>query len=298
VSDAWPSQQPTWTPPPQPPHPPTDALISADLSGWFARYRTALRNGWRQLAAVQAVYLAAFGILAALAFSPVYTAFTDLMRAAEAGREPAAELNALLAVFAWVFAGAMLLSLVQLVVSLATLHITATAALGTPAGVGAALLIGLRRLPMMIGWGLLSIPMVLVGLLLCYLPGLYLLAVLVTLPAIVLYERGAGIGRCFALFHHDFSAALSRVATLMGIYLVASMVSSIPAYVISFSQGLAAGPNAQPVIPGAGMLIGMAVSLLVPMLVSGLVIQPLSLFTYADLRARYEPFTAADLFRS
>ncbi|WP_433828621.1 hypothetical protein ACQP2E_04575 [Actinoplanes sp. CA-015351] len=36
-------------------------------------------------------------------------------------------------------------------------------------------------------------------------------------PALV--QRGAGIGRCFQLFHADFGASIARVATVYGIAL-------------------------------------------------------------------------------
>jgi hypothetical protein len=151
------------------------------------------------------------------------------------------------------------------------------------------MLAGLRRIHAMIGWGLLAGLLAGVGLLLCIVPGIYVAFVMITLPAIVLLERGKGIGRAFELFHAKFGASLARVATIVGIYLVASVVES------AFSGLVSDGgfdPYAAPTVSSA--LIGSILSVAFSVVLS-IVLAPLTLTAYADMRARREPFSTSYL---
>jgi hypothetical protein len=115
-------------------------------------------------------------------------------------------------------------ALLVCVVQLASLHVLVQRATGHQVSVRTALLAGLRRVHAMIGWGVLAGLLIAVGVVLCVLPGIYVALVMATLPAIVLLERGKGIGRAFELFHAKFGDSLARVATIAGIYLVGAVV--------------------------------------------------------------------------
>lgn len=124
---------------------------------------------------------------------------------------------------------------------------------------------------------------VLVGILLCFLPGLYAAAAFAFLPAVVAFERGEVIGRCFRLLHADLGASLSRVLTVGGIYLGAGVVSSIIGRlirVIEYStDNTAVGiVSALTELAVTGVFSAVVTILTIPLLVGA----------YADMRARLD----------
>jgi hypothetical protein len=128
------------------------------------------------------------------------------------------------------------------------------------------------------------------GLCACILPGIYLYAVFMVLPAVVLFEREVPISRCFRLFHRGFSTAIGRVATIFGIIVGVSLAGTAIGAVIG---GVAGTTNAT-VDLGSPAQIGISlVTAAIAAVLSGaayLVVNPLLLVTYADVRARVEPF--------
>jgi hypothetical protein len=183
-----------------------------------------------------------------------------------------------------VFALFLIPVVLGLIAQLAALRYLAQLALGQPVTVGQALRSVLGRVPAMIGWGILAGLIMVVGFILCVLPGLYVLAVVAVLPAIVLFEPGKGLGRSFELFHADFGSALARIATLMGITLGVSLATS---FVVA-----AVTPATDPAIATVVIteLVTAAFSVAV-----GIVFSPMLLTAYADMRARKEPFSTAYL---
>jgi hypothetical protein len=180
-------------------------------------------------------------------------------------------------------------ALLSLTVQLAMLHALVQRATGQPVSVGAALVGGLRRFPPLLGWGFLQGLMIVVGLLFCLLPGIYVILALYVLPAVVLLERGNGIGRTFELFHANFGAAIARVATIVGVTLAFALVEGAFSTVISggslFSDG-----NVGTVAAVADGVVSVTLSI-----ISSIVVTPLLLTAYADMRARREPFSTAYL---
>jgi hypothetical protein len=132
----------------------------------------------------------------------------------------------------------------------------------------------------------------------CFLPVFYVMAALAILPVVVLFEPGAGISRCFQLFHTDLGAAVARIATVAGLGLAVVVLGSVLSAVASvLAQGSplpdapsAAGTAAIVVGSVAGTVLTSAASM-----IGGIVLTPLIVATYADLRARREPFTTAYL---
>lgn len=263
---------------------PTDPLVSADFGGWWARSFRLLQTAWRPLVLVQlfsVIPLLVVSIAADITTGEQVTRF-----AVSSGTD--IDWDALarpLLILAPLFLVVLILGLTT---DLAMLRILVQQATGRPVDIAAALRDGLRRTPALIGWGILAGLLALVGLLFCLLPGFYVIAVMTILPAVVLLERGEGIGRSFRLFHADFGAALGRVATLIGLTIGISFLESTITGIItptSFEDGaisITAAAIAQ--IISAAFAIA-----------SGLITTPMILTAYADMRARREPFSTAYL---
>jgi hypothetical protein len=206
-------------------------------------------------------------------------------------RDNAAALRALARALPWVIiggTGSFLATIVAVLVLLASVRLIVRAVTGGRADVGDALRGALRRLFPMIGWGLLAWLIVLLGFCACFLPALYFLAVFTVLPAVVLFERGDVIARCFRLFHTDLAASVARVGTVIAIGFAAWLVATV---IDSIARGAARAVSA-----GTGSLVVATVIVtVVDIAVAagfGVLLGPLILTTYADLRARREPLRA------
>jgi hypothetical protein len=155
--------------------------------------------------------------------------------------------------------------------------------------VGPALLAGAKRVPALIGWCLLAVPVLIVAMVLCFFPVLYVGAVLTILPAVVLLERGNGIGRCFQLFHANFAVSASRIATIIGLSFAAGTLLTLLTTIVDVTiGGSSSTPNTTATVINAVLQGGYYI-------VSYVVLAGLLVPAYADMRARLEPFTTADL---
>ncbi|SNY29396.1 hypothetical protein [Paractinoplanes atraurantiacus] len=248
---------------------PYDPLVSGDYSGWWQRGIFLLRTLWKPMALVQLAGNGPLVVLGGLAAVPVtYNGLSDQQWL----DDPAVVLPVVIPVV-------LIAILVTLIVQLATVEIVAQHVTGRPVSVGAALLTGLRRLPAFIGWGIPAGLLIALGSIFCLLPGIYVAAVMVTLPVIILAERGRVIGRAFHLFHADFGASAARIATLFGVQLALGVAEGV--------VGIIAGLD-----PSGVTSIAVSVAFAIG---TGVFLAPFLLTTYADLRARYEPFTTAQL---
>ncbi|MCM4080808.1 hypothetical protein LXN57_24845 [Actinoplanes sp. TRM88002] len=257
---------------------PADPLVSADFGGWWQRSFTLLAAVWRPMAQVQllwAIPLIVVGVLTAL-YAPDRAVtfdsttppnFSDIF-------EP------LFVVLPFTLAAVLL----TLVAQLATLDVLVQRATGRPVSVSRALLTGLRRFPAMLGWQILAGLVILVGVLLCVLPGIYVLIVFLILPVIVLVERGQGISRAFQLVHANFGAAVARLATMVGLHIAFVLVEGVFSAIVNPTTGSGPGFTVATAILSAGFSVA-----------TGVVMSPLLLTAYADMRARHEPFSTAYL---
>ena len=288
---SWPGQQPPpwpgapghgpagYGPPPGYYAGPDDPLVSADFGGWWRRGFTLLAATWRPMVLLQLMWVLPLLVIELFAIGGTTTITTTSADDIDWQTEIVEPL-AIVAPFLIVF------GLLSVVVQLATVDVLVQRALGRPVALGAALRAGLRRMLPLIGWEILGGLLAFVGLVFCILPGIYVVAVLMILPPLILLERGQGIGRAFQLFHADFGAALGRAATIVGLYFAFSLVST------SFSGALNSGgePNVGMGIVAAIIGAGLSIATFV-------VISPLLLTAYADMRARREPFSTAYLAR-
>ncbi|MBM2618887.1 hypothetical protein JIG36_25335 [Actinoplanes sp. LDG1-06] len=256
---------------------PEDPLVSADFGGWWRRGFTLLGAVWQPMTMVQlawAVPLLAVGIVAAVV-APDSSVVLE---------SDTPTFEDFLGPFLVIMAFALATFVLSLIAQLATLDILVQRATGQPVSVSQALRSGLSRFFPLLGWQILAGVVVLVGLVFCFLPGIYAALVFMILPPIILLERGQGISRAFQLFHADFGAALGRVATVLGLYIAFAVVEGI------FSTALDPTGTA-----GTGVSLFLALVSTAFSIASGVVVSPLILTAYADMRARHEPFSTAYL---
>ncbi|GIE95755.1 hypothetical protein Ari01nite_32200 [Paractinoplanes rishiriensis] len=256
---------------------PQDPLVSADFSGWWDRSSRLIRAAWQPLALIQ---LIAAVPLFVVSVATTLVTNSDVVVSESTDFDAATFFGALFGIFALFLIPVVL----GLITQLAALRYLVQLALGQPITIGQALRSVLGRAPALLGWAIVAGLIILVGLILCVLPGLYMIAVVAVLPAIVLLEPGKGLGRAFELFHADFGAALARIATLMGITIGISFATS-------FILG-ALTPATDPAVATVVLteLVTAAFSVAI-----GIVFSPMLLTAYADMRARKEPFSTAYL---
>ena len=266
----------------------TEPLISPDYHGWWSRGLSIAKRGWKPLALLQAVGVG----VTLLAQAPVaaYTAlasddFNQQAGTADPNRLP--DLAPLFSLFGWTLVALLLALVIAAMVTLASVHIGVSVAVGAEVRVAGVLRLAARRVFPLLGWQLLAIPIYVVAVCLCVVPVFYVAAVFVVLPVVVAVERSGAIGRCFSLFHHDLGSSVARVATIFGLTLAGALVGGVFGAVVN-AGALAAWPGTGGIIGGA------VVSTLLSALAGGaiaILLAPLTLTAYADMRARHEPLT-------
>ena len=259
-----------------------------------------MRRAWRPLVALQ--LLVAVPTLALQIPTQIASERQQRETASTLG-DPAtaSDVTALFTPLLALFAVALVVGFVYLLGMLAAMRVVAVAATGGSPRIGDALGAAVRRVPAMAGWYVVAAVLTLVAVLACFLPVFYVGAVLTILPAVVMFERGGAIPRCFRLFHADLGAAVARIATLFGLALVSSMVFGVLSIVVGLAlQGTAVLDTSADVSSGSIVAVGTVTALLntVYSVAVGVVGVPLIVAAYADLRARYEPFTSAALVDS
>ncbi len=273
-----------------------DPLVSPNYEGWWMRSFELFKRGWRPLLILQ---LIAFVVALPLT---VYTAIFQGIVLPEwedrinaqidvGGPLALADFTPLIVHAVILVVGGIVALLFYWLVLLASFRVVATVAVGGEVSLGAALKHGLRRLLPMIGWQILGSLLVLIGICACILPGVYVIAVLLVMPAVVAFERGANggaIDRSFRLFHGDLGTSAARVATMLGLYVVVALVVGVLAAVVELGTGTA--DQVGVVVAGAAVSSLLQVALQAAVTVCGV---PLLVTTYADMRARVEPFSTA-----
>ncbi|GAA3299645.1 hypothetical protein Dvina_09260 [Dactylosporangium vinaceum] len=276
-----------------------DPMISPDYNGWWQRSTTIFKGAWRQLAILQLIgfVLTLVVVIPEGIWSLKVTAdFIDAANASEA----TPSLTPLVAPFALLFLGTVVAGMVGSMITVAGNQIAVTVAAGQPPRLGPAFALAVRRFLPLWGWSLLSALMMLVGFCLCILPGIYLYAVFLILPAVVTFERGSGaIARCFQLVHRDFGAAIARIATIIGLTLLVGLVSYFVGQIIERTMGGVPESTLGSTSTGAQrftITTTAIVTIAVSRLVTTLLETAMKLFTdvltvtaYADMRAGLDP---------
>jgi hypothetical protein len=264
---------------------PADPLVSPDYAGWWQRNVALLKAYWRPLLTLQLI--AAVVSLVVRIPTGIWAAVSARQITATPQPDPSQALRALsstLPALSVSAIGGILAALVSVLVTLACIRLLVVAVTSGQVSVGDSMRAVVNRLFPMIGWSLLAGLIVLAGVCACVIPGLYFGAVFATLPAVVLFERGGVIARCFKLFHSDFGASLARVATTAGIAIAGALVSAVIGGIIAAISGTATGGVGGAVVATIiTTVIGVAIAAVV-----GVIAAPLTLTTYADERARTE----------
>jgi hypothetical protein len=106
---------------------------------------------------------------------------------------------------------------------------------------------------------------------------------------VVLLERGNGIGRCFQLFHAKIGVSVSRLATIFGLSLAGGLVLTLVSTIVDTTVGGSFNtPSTTATVINTVLQSGYY-------FVAYLVLAPLLVTTYADMRARREQFSTANL---
>jgi hypothetical protein len=266
-----------------------DPLISADYGGWWRRGTAIVKQGWKPLAALQGV-----GLLITLVIQApiaVYVALRseELKRLFTSEGQDVPDFRPLFAVLGFTLLLTLVGVILTAMITVATVHIGASVAVGSPLDVGAALKLALRRVFPLLGWQILAIPIYLVALCLCILPVFYIAAVFTVLPVVVAVERTNAIGRCFSLFHANLGPAAGRVFTIIGMSIGVTVVVGILGSVVdAVARNASEGTT--------GVIVGSVISSILGAVIGGalaVLLAPLTLTAYADMRARVEPLNSA-----
>ena len=262
---------------------PDDPLVSSDYSGWWNRTVALIKSTWRPMALMQLVAVIPVAILTVVV-SIWGRAATDRFTTTTTDGDIQFDWNALAPLFAVAIPLILVGALIGVLINLATMQLLVQRATGQPVSVARALRVCLSRALPLIGWSIVAGLVALAGLICCILPVIYVAAALCVLPAVVLLERGVGVGRCFKLFHGNLGDSVGRVATIGALGLGASVVENLVNSAITVGD-----PSSTVlVVISAVVTAGFSVA-------TGIVSPALLLTTYADMRARLEPFSTAYL---
>jgi hypothetical protein len=262
---------------------PEDPLVSPDYSGWWNRTVALIRSTWRPMALIQLFSVVPVGILTVLGAVWGDKA-ADRFTTTTASGAIQVDWDALGPLFAVAIPLILIGAVLGVLINLATMQLLVQRATGQPVSVAAALRVCLSRALPLIGWSFVAALVGLAGLLCCILPVIYVAAALCVLPAVVLLERGVGVGRCFQLFHGNLGASVGRVATIGALALGASVVENL------VNSAITVGDSTSTVAVVISAVVTAAFSV-----ATGVVSPALLLTTYADMRARLEPFSTAYL---
>lgn len=283
-------------PPGSPRFDPADPLVSHDYAGWWQRGTAVVKAGWRPLALLQVITVVPTMLL--LIPAQIFTVLEQRAVSREAVSGGTPQLGPLLTAVGILVLTLLPVLLIYAIGVMASARMVVTVATGGPAKIGPAVRGVLPRVPALIGWYLVAALLITAALCACVLPVFYVGAVLVILPAVVAFERGGAIARCFRLFHTDLGAAVGRIATIAALGLGFSAVVGVISLIATFATLGSAFPDPTAVAStGAVVADSVLGSLLsgVGSVISGVVLTPLMVATYADLRARREPFSTAQL---
>ncbi|WP_431727897.1 hypothetical protein [Verrucosispora sp. TAA-831] len=264
----------------------------AGVGGWYARSIGALRRGWPVLLPIvlvtqvlPAVVVAVLGLVV----DPSARWEEQLARDSEA--LPAGFWADAVIWVGSLFGAGLVASLAQCVGWAAGTWVIARQAAGAPVDLGTALRYGLRRALGLWGWTLLVGMIVLFGLCLCFLPGIYAVFALAMVGPVYLFERDNPIGRSHQMLRQRLGLLLGRLALVIGAVIAVSLVAAGIEQVGLLLIGT--GPmDTRTVTVGTVLVTVMAALLTLPAHLAqlvGLVV------TYAEQRAHEGPVNDAQL---
>lgn len=261
--------------------PPTleDPLVARHFSDWTGKIVDVVARSWRPLLVAQLILAVPVAVLTALLDQSIGGDASSL-QLSDIGNQneitidhPGAAAAAGLAlIVVWLALGS--------ITSLASMWIAVRHAAVSPARLPAAFRFGARRAVRLIGWEIVVVVLVALGLLALIVPGIYLAVVLLpTIVGVVAFER-AGISRCFALARGQFLPLLGRCCVAL---LVGTAYSEV---VLAILKG---------VYGDGGSVWARQLTSSVLELPLDVAVTAFLLVTYAELRGRHEPLTTRRL---
>ena len=200
------------------PYAAADPLVATSFSDWWTKVIGVLTRSWQPLLIIQLATVVPGMIIAAIVTAAAGTDSTVAsVSAAIVG-----------------LVGALILFVVALLAQGASVYVVGKQAAGQEVGAGPALTFAAGRALPLLGWGLLAGILVMLGLVVLIVPGLYLIVVFAaSLTGVIMFER-AGIGRTFALVNPAFGQTLGRLLTFL---LAAVVYSAIAGAIVSALVG-------------------------------------------------------------
>ncbi|MFF0720270.1 hypothetical protein [Micromonospora sp. NPDC003816] len=199
----------------------------AGVGGWYARCVGALRRGWSLLLPIVLLtQVLPAVVLAVLALVIDPTARWEEQLADDSSALPSGFWADSLVWVGSLFGAGLIASLVQCVGWAAGTWVIARQAAGTPVDLGAAMRYGVRRALGLWGWTLLFGMIVLFGLCLCFLPGIYAVFALAMVGPVYLFERDNPIGRSHQMLRQRLGLLLGRLALVIGAVIAVSLVAA------------------------------------------------------------------------
>ncbi len=192
--------------------------MATSFSDWWVKVIGVLTRSWQPLLFIQLATVVPGMIIAAIVTAAAGTDSTVVSVGA-----------AIVGVL-----GAIILFVVALLAQGASVYVVGKQASGQEVGAGPALTFAAGRALPLLGWGLLAGLLVMLGLIVLIIPGLYLIVVFAaSLTGVIMFER-AGIGRTFALVNPAFGQTLGRLLTFL---LAAIVYSAIVGAIVSALVG-------------------------------------------------------------
>ncbi|MFI6261141.1 hypothetical protein [Micromonospora sp. NPDC051006] len=274
---------------------PADPLVTppgVGLSGWFDRCVGAVRRGWRLLLPIllltQVLPAAVLSVLS-LGLDP--TAKWETSTVEDPAALPDTFFTDLATIFLVLVGGSLVIGLVQALGWGAGTWVITRQAAGEPVDLAAALRYGLRRALGLWGWTLLISVIVGLGVCFCILPGIYLAFALSMAGPVYLFERHNPIGRSFRMFHDRLGLLLGRVALVVAVVIVCTVVASV-------IEGVGTAPFGTDPLAAPGSAIGVVAVIAVTAVLAlpAHLVQLVGLLvTYAEQRVHERPVNSAGL---
>ncbi|MGC1213993.1 MAG: hypothetical protein WA890_22380, partial [Micromonospora sp.] len=273
---------------------PHDPLVNppyAGIGGWFSRCTGAVRRGWRQLLPIMLLtHTVPAAVIAVLSIALVPTG-QPIPRPDGTTALPGDYFPSVFTFYGALLLASLIFGPLQSTGWAAGTWVVTRQAVGERVGVGAALRYGLRRALGLWGWTIVASLLIMVGVCVCFLPGIYVAAAVALFGPVYLFERKDPMGRSFGTLHRRFGMVFGRVALVAVALVAAGVVNFVVGRVNQVVFGL--HPLGAPgTAVGAVALAVLGAVLVTPAYLAQLVGL---VATYAEQRAQDGPVNSARL---
>ncbi|MGH3713407.1 MAG: hypothetical protein ACRDT4_08120 [Micromonosporaceae bacterium] len=268
------------------PQRPYDPLVSYDFSSWADRVKGVVTRSWKGILTVLLLGYLVPVVLTMLVFGGIVVATAFAL--ADAGNAR----PGLIAVIAVLYIGFFVVAYYLLAVSgLAATKLATNDAVGQQLSPAEALRSSTRLGWPTLGWLALGGLATMLGSLLCYLPGFYVMAASSLIIPIMAFERQGGLTGSFRLMHSRFWPAAGRFFLTLGVAMAAIMVLYIVMYAVmaAVAAMLSSTDSTAGIVVAVIAIVIMFLLMLVAGLLGQVVLMSGNLVTYAELRGHLQP---------